>query len=132
MSSELDQLTVRIQEALGFTGADLDGRYGVKTAHAVIARLTAASSSAEQPAPAPVSTVLAIDARSQRNILTLAAWVRPAATDFLAHLHASGINAQIISGTRTYAEQDALYAKGRTTDGPVVTNARSGYSNHNF
>jgi peptidoglycan LD-endopeptidase CwlK len=33
---------------------------------------------------------------------------------------------------RTYAEQDALYAQGRTTAGPKVTNARGGYSNHNF
>lgn len=31
-----------------------------------------------------------------------------------------------------YAEQDALYAKGRTAPGPKVTNARAGYSNHNF
>lgn len=39
---------------------------------------------------------------------------------------------KIISGTRTYAEQDALYAKGRTAPGFKVTNARAGYSNHNF
>lgn len=38
------------------------------------------------------------------------------------------------SGLRTYAEQDALYAKGRTTGiaGHTVTNARGGYSAHNF
>ncbi|MFN9955955.1 MAG: M15 family metallopeptidase, partial [bacterium] len=39
---------------------------------------------------------------------------------------------RIISGLRSYAEQDALYAKGRTTAGPKVTNARAGFSNHNF
>lgn len=33
---------------------------------------------------------------------------------------------------RTYAEQNALYAQGRTTPGPRVTNARGGYSYHNF
>jgi len=33
---------------------------------------------------------------------------------------------------RTYTEQDALYAQGRTADGHIVTNARGGYSNHNF
>jgi len=39
---------------------------------------------------------------------------------------------KIISGLRTYAEQDALYAQGRAKTGPKVTNARGGYSNHNF
>jgi len=40
------------------------------------------------------------------------------------------------SALRTYAEQDALYAKGRTVppigDGHHVTNARGGQSLHNF
>ena len=38
----------------------------------------------------------------------------------------------MISGTRTYEEQNALYEQGRTKPGRVVTNARGGYSNHNF
>lgn len=33
---------------------------------------------------------------------------------------------------RTYKQQDALYAQGRTAPGPRVTNARGGYSYHNF
>lgn len=33
---------------------------------------------------------------------------------------------------RTFAEQDALYAQGRTTPGKVVTQARGGQSAHNF
>jgi len=45
---------------------------------------------------------------------------------------AKGAEARIISGTRTYAEQDALFAKGRSIKGPRVTNARAGYSDHNF
>ncbi|WP_256703852.1 M15 family metallopeptidase [Paenibacillus sp. FSL H8-0259] len=58
-----------------------------------------------------------------------------------------GVQIIITQGLRTYAEQDNLYAKGRTakqlaavglskvTPQPkedVVTNARGGYSNHNF
>ena len=39
---------------------------------------------------------------------------------------------QIISGTRSYAEQDRLYAQGRTEPGDIVTNAKGGQSNHNF
>jgi peptidoglycan LD-endopeptidase CwlK len=33
---------------------------------------------------------------------------------------------------RTFAEQDALYAKGRTAPGPKVTNAKGGWSYHNW
>lgn len=33
---------------------------------------------------------------------------------------------------RTFAEQNALYAKGRTETGQKVTNARGGYSYHNY
>jgi peptidoglycan L-alanyl-D-glutamate endopeptidase CwlK len=43
-----------------------------------------------------------------------------------------GITIKLISGLRSYEEQAALYAKGRTKPGPKVTNAPPGYSNHNF
>lgn len=39
---------------------------------------------------------------------------------------------RIIQGLRTFAEQDALYAKGRTTAGPKVTKAKGGQSYHNY
>jgi LysM repeat protein len=45
----------------------------------------------------------------------------------LAALIAKGIDARIISGLRTYAEQGALFAKHDGT-----THARGGQSNHNF
>ena len=35
-------------------------------------------------------------------------------------------------GLRTFAEQDKLYAQGRTTPGPIVTNAQSGQSPHEY
>jgi peptidoglycan L-alanyl-D-glutamate endopeptidase CwlK len=35
-------------------------------------------------------------------------------------------------GLRSIAEQDALYAQGRTTPGKIVTNAKGGSSWHNF
>ena len=44
----------------------------------------------------------------------------------------NGIIIKVISGLRTYDEQNGLHAKGRTTPGKIVTNARGGYSNHNF
>lgn len=43
-----------------------------------------------------------------------------------------GLSVKVIQGTRSYAEQDALYAQGRTKKGAKVTNARGGYSLHNF
>jgi peptidoglycan LD-endopeptidase CwlK len=43
-----------------------------------------------------------------------------------------GVEYVAISGNRTWAEQNALYAIGRTRPGRKVTNARGGYSNHNF
>lgn len=33
---------------------------------------------------------------------------------------------------RTFAEQDALFAQGRTKPGKIVTNSRSGFSMHNY
>jgi peptidoglycan L-alanyl-D-glutamate endopeptidase CwlK len=43
-----------------------------------------------------------------------------------------GITIKVISGLRTFEEQDALYAQGRTAPGPKVTNAKGGQSNHNY
>jgi hypothetical protein len=37
-----------------------------------------------------------------------------------------------VQGVRTFAEQDALYAQGRTRKGLRVTNAKGGQSYHNY
>lgn len=44
----------------------------------------------------------------------------------------NGIDIGLVSGYRSPAEQDKLYAQGRTTPGNIVTNAKGGQSNHNF
>lgn len=44
----------------------------------------------------------------------------------------SGIEIQVVSGLRTFEEQDKLYAKGRTTPGQIVTQVKGGESNHNY
>lgn len=36
------------------------------------------------------------------------------------------------SGTRTFAQQNELYAQGRTKPGKICTNATGGKSNHNY
>jgi peptidoglycan L-alanyl-D-glutamate endopeptidase CwlK len=43
-----------------------------------------------------------------------------------------GMKALITDGLRTFAEQNALFAQGRTKPGPVVTKAKGGQSNHNY
>lgn len=53
-------------------------------------------------------------------------------TKFLMLAEANGIAVRITQGLRTWEEQNALYAKGRTSEGSVVTNAHGGYSSHNF
>jgi hypothetical protein len=47
-------------------------------------------------------------------------------------LAAKGLVIEIVQGLRTFAEQDALYAQGRTKPGQMVTQARGGESNHNY
>jgi peptidoglycan L-alanyl-D-glutamate endopeptidase CwlK len=45
---------------------------------------------------------------------------------------ANGIPIRVTCGLRTWNEQDALYAQGRTASGNIVTNAPGGYSAHQF
>jgi peptidoglycan L-alanyl-D-glutamate endopeptidase CwlK len=73
------------------------------------------------------------DLISQRNIEKLHPKVRNKATEFINKIEKElGIKLRVTSTLRTYAEQDKLYAQGRTTKGGIVTNAKGGQSNHNF
>lgn len=58
--------------------------------------------------------------------------VKQAAERLIERSFAQGVPILITQGLRTIAEQDALYAQGRTKPGKIVTNARGGHSNHNF
>ena len=48
------------------------------------------------------------------------------------NLAKQGFTIEITQGYRTFAEQDALYAQGRTRKGPKVTWAKGGQSLHNY
>lgn len=50
----------------------------------------------------------------------------------LDELKTMGITCIVTSGRRTIAEQNALYAQGRTVPGNIVTKAQGGQSPHNF
>lgn len=73
-----------------------------------------------------------VDDRSEKNIATLHPEIRPYARALVRKAQARNITIKVISGTRTYEEQNELYEQGRSKPGRVVTNARAGHSNHNF
>jgi peptidoglycan L-alanyl-D-glutamate endopeptidase CwlK len=52
--------------------------------------------------------------------------------ELLVNCAVAGQRYVITSGTRTYQEQNELYAQGRTKPGKIVTNAKGGQSYHNF
>jgi len=58
--------------------------------------------------------------------------VRKATEELLAICEQKGIEMIITHGLRTIDEQNALYAKGRTAPGPIVTKAKGGTSYHNY
>lgn len=138
-------------------GVDDDGRLGLKTRAAFealgeMAREEAAQIRALIPASHPAAQVptaqdvsrvqttgatmtfvaTPVDSRSEANILTLHPKVQPYARGLIQVAVEQGIDARVISGTRTYAVQDGLYEQGRSKPGPIVTNARGGQSSHNF
>jgi peptidoglycan hydrolase-like protein with peptidoglycan-binding domain len=51
---------------------------------------------------------------------------------FISLAYADGVELQIVQGLRSFAEQNALYAQGRTAPGKRVTNAKGGQSMHNY
>ncbi len=72
------------------------------------------------------------DPRSEGNIATLHARGRPFARALIEKAAGVGITIKVISGMRTFAEQDAIFAQGRTKPERIVSGARGGFSNHNF
>ncbi|GBF73037.1 hypothetical protein PA598K_01322 [Paenibacillus sp. 598K] len=73
-----------------------------------------------------------VQSKSQARLSGLLPVVRLAAERLIDRCYARGVPIVITQGLRTIAEQDALYAQGRTKPGAKVTNARGGYSYHNF
>jgi peptidoglycan L-alanyl-D-glutamate endopeptidase CwlK len=114
-----------VQEVLG---VEVDGKAGPQTWGAIYARLVDRKIDQMKPAEA----VSPVDDRSEKVIATLLRQVRPIARALVQKAAAAGITIRVISGLRSYEEQAALYAQGRTAPGKKVTNARAGYSNHNF
>ena len=111
-----------IQKALGI---GVDGYAGPETWQAIYSRIVPNA----QPLTATSDKV---DDRSEKVIATLLPEAQPYARALVTKAGADGITIKVISGLRTYDEQNDLYAQGRTKPGRIVTNARGGFSNHNF
>lgn len=67
-----------------------------------------------------------------KDVSLLLPKVQTMADKFLAGCKLSGYNVVITSTYRNEVEQNELYAKGRTSPGNVVTNAKFGDSLHNW
>ncbi len=112
----------RLLRLAGYYTGKIDGIRG---------KLQAAAEQKWEQAEADAKLHGTFDPRTEAALCTLIpeaqacarAWLTKAAE----YLAAKGLTIRIICGTRSYAEQDKLYAKR-----PRVTNARGGYSMHNF
>lgn len=124
----LDTLIRDVQARLGLT---VDGKPGPMTWAAIHERIAGGAHDSQEQYQAILAGGT-VDARSESNIATLHPRVKTYARNLVLKAAAAGITIKVISGLRTYAEQTALYAKGRTAPGSKVTNAAAGYSNHNF
>lgn len=116
----IEGLIRAVQTELGVT---VDGWAGTETWGAIYRALVQAPSDTD---------IAKVDPRSETNIATLHPRVQPLARALVQQSAAQGIVIKVTSGTRSYEAQDALYEQGRSNPGRIVTNARAGFSNHNF
>ncbi|MEK4188117.1 M15 family metallopeptidase [Paenibacillus sp. FSL L8-0494] len=73
-----------------------------------------------------------VKSKSSARLIGLHPVVLAAATVLIERCYTRGVPILITQGLRTIAEQNALYEQGRSKPGVIVTNARGGYSYHNF
>ncbi len=113
----------RLLRLAGFYHGETDGILG-RQSRAAEAQWRAATESIK-------AELGGFDSRTERNLATLLPETQRAARLWLARAkpvaEAAGCDVRIICGTRTYAEQTALYRKR-----PRVTQAKAGSSMHNF
>ena len=139
---DIDELIRGVQAKLGL---EVDGKAGPDTWKAIYRRVVRVKPMVSTPTAVagtaggaaslkliPLAATDVVDPRSEGVIATLQPEVRPYARALVSKAAGIGITIKVISGLRTYSQQNELYAQGRTKPGRVVTNARGGYSNHNF
>lgn len=115
----------RFLKCNGFYEGVLDGQWGPMTNKADADFVAQSGSIADEYGT--------FDSASESNIITLIPRAQIEARKFMKIVKENNVDIRILSGTRTYEEQDNLYHHGRNGDKqPVITNARGGQSNHNF
>jgi peptidoglycan LD-endopeptidase CwlK len=119
----VQSIILAVQKILGVT---VDGKAGPETWRAIYKALT------DKDAATIPALNEHVDARSEAVIAKLQPRVQTYARTLVHSAAAAGIEIKVISGFRSYAEQDQLFAQGRTKPGRKVTNAKGGESNHNF
>jgi len=122
----IDEMIAAVQQELGI---GVDGKAGPETWGAIYKKICKVTKTEMVQV---VGALEPVDARSEKTIATLLPEVQPFARALVHKASANGVTIKILSGLRTYQEQDALYAQGRTAPGNKVTNAKGGFSNHNF
>jgi peptidoglycan L-alanyl-D-glutamate endopeptidase CwlK len=140
--STIDLATVDLPETIRAVqkkvGVDDDGTPGPETWVAIYNRLYPEAAprsrgvSAAELASPPSMLSDRVDDRSEKVIATLLPEVQPYARALVRKAAQHGITIKVLSGLRTYEEQNDLFAQGRTKSGRIVTKARGGFSNHNF
>jgi peptidoglycan L-alanyl-D-glutamate endopeptidase CwlK len=109
----------RLLAAAGLYHGVLDGDWGPQT--------SAAQDAWEAFYTSTAKALGIFDPRTESVILTLLPKAQVAARKFMNAAMKLPFTVKLISGERSYAEQDRLFAQR-----PKVTNARGGQSNHNF
>lgn len=109
----------RLWTSCGLYHGTLDGKWGPKT--------QAASDAMDAIYTATAKDLGIFDPRSEGIIMTLLPKAQVEARRFLNIAKTLPFTVKLLSGTRSYAEQDRLFNQV-----PRVTKARGGQSNHNF
>ena len=73
-----------------------------------------------------------LDPISLSRIELLHPAIRLKVSEWLVNCSTCNVGVRITQAFRTIQEQDQLFAKGRTKKGHIVTNARGGFSWHNY
>lgn len=73
-----------------------------------------------------------MDAISEARLETVAPQLADKVRQMADMLAQEGILIRVTQALRSWSQQDALYAQGRTAPGTVVTNCPGGHSYHNF
>lgn len=109
----------------GLYSRKLDGLWGSYTEEADQKFFSATNNIAAE--------ISSFDQRTESNIRTLQLDTQRKCRMAIQTLLEKGFQVKVISGTRTYAEQAAIYKQGRYGNpGPIVANAPPGKSYHNF